>query len=146
MLMHMILDWISQMVEVVMYRLHKHLFDALSYDSIALAVTVLRKKKRKIFKTCLISYKKCENAFINNTILPLFDRQIRSIPFRCRAIRANSQNDSRMLKSHNGEISKQAILFLDAYSSACFAATCLLNAKCNRFPTNTFGTPGACYN
>lgn len=76
--------------------------------------------------------------------LPLFDRQILSIPFRCNAIRANSQNDSLILKSHSGDISKQAILFLDAYNSACFAATCLLNAKCNLLPTNTFGTPGAC--
>lgn len=76
--------------------------------------------------------------------LPLFDRHIRSIPFRCNAIRANSQNDSLILKSHNGDISKHAILFLDAYNSACLAATCRLNAKCNRLPTNTFGTPGAC--
>lgn len=77
-------------------------------------------------------------------LIPLLDRQIRSIPFRCRAMRANSQNDSLILKSHNGDISKQAILFLDAYNSACLAATCLLNAKCKRLPTNTFGTPGAC--
>uniref|UniRef100_A0A182M568 Secreted protein n=1 Tax=Anopheles culicifacies TaxID=139723 RepID=A0A182M568_9DIPT len=74
----------------------------------------------------------------------LFVRQIRSIPLRCSAIRASSQNDSRMLKSHNGDISKQAILLRDAYSSACFAATCRLNARCSRFPTSTFGTPGAC--
>lgn len=79
-----------------------------------------------------------------NEFLPLFDRHIRSIPFRCKAIRANSQNDSRILKSHNGDISKQDILLRCAYNSACFAATCRLNAKCNRFPTNTFGTPGAC--
>lgn len=81
---------------------------------------------------------------VQSRYIPLFDRQIRSIPFRCRAMRANSQNDSLILKSHNGDISKQAILFLDAYSSACLAATCLLNAKCKRLPTNTFGTPGAC--
>lgn len=49
-----------------------------------------------------------------------------------------------MLKSHSGEISKQAILFLNAYDSAVLAATCLLKAKCNRLPTKTFGTPGAC--
>lgn len=77
--------------------------------------------------------------------VPLFDRQIRSIPFRCSAIRASSQNDSLILKSHSGDISKHAILLRDAYSSACLAATWRLNAKCNRFPTNTFGTPGACY-
>lgn len=70
---------------------------------------------------------------------------MRSIPLRCSAIRANSQNDSLILKSHNGDISKHAILFRDAYSSACLAATCRLNAKCNLLPTNTFGTPGACY-
>lgn len=63
------------------------------------------------------------------------------MPFLCSAILANSQNDSLMLKSHNGEISKHAILFLNAYDSAVFAATCLLKAKCNRLPTKTFGTP-----
>lgn len=78
-------------------------------------------------------------------LLPLFVRQIRSIPLRCSAIRASSQNDSRMLKSHSGDISKQAILLRDAYSSACLAVTCRLKAKCSLFPTSTFGTPGACY-
>lgn len=42
--------------------------------------------------------------------VPLFDRQIRSMPFRCNAILASSQNDSRILKSHNGDISKLTIL------------------------------------
>lgn len=77
-------------------------------------------------------------------VLPLFDRQMRSMPFRCSAMRASSQNDSLILKSHSGDISKQAILLRDAYDSACLDATCRLNAKCNLLPTNTFGTPGAC--
>ena len=67
-----------------------------------------------------------------------------SIPFLCKAILDNSLKLSLILKSHNGETSKKAILFLTAYASASLAVTCLLNAKCSLLPTNTFGTPGAC--
>lgn len=81
---------------------------------------------------------------MNSIWLPLLLRHIRSMPFLCKASRANSQNDSRILKLQSGEISKHDMLLREAYISACLAATCLLKAKCKRFPTNTLGIPGAC--
>lgn len=45
---------------------------------------------------------------------PLLLRQMCSMPLRCSAIRANSQKDSRILKSQRGDISKQDILLRDA--------------------------------
>lgn len=129
--------------------LHTQTFDAQLSDSTALAVKVLEQQKMTIdLNVSKYDYERSAEWMFYVKLLwapiPLFDRQIRSIPFRCSAIRASSQNDSLMLKSHSGEISKHAILLRDAYSSACLAATWRLNAKCNRFPTNTFGTPGAC--
>ena len=121
-----------------MYQFHRRCFDEQLFCSIIPVVTKLKKHSKLMT---------CSNLYLFNEIikkLPLFERQILSIPFLCSAILANSQNDSLILKSHSGEISKQAILLRDAYNSACFAATCLLNAKCNLLPTNTFGTPGAC--
>jgi len=67
------------------------------------------------------------------------------MPFLCKAMRDNSEKLSRMLKSQRGETSKNAIRFLAAYASASRSPTCLLKAKWRRLPTNTFGTPGACY-
>lgn len=45
---------------------------------------------------------------------PLLERQSLSMPLRCKAIRDNSQKLSIILKLHNGETSKNAILCLFA--------------------------------
>lgn len=104
-----------------MYQLRRHLFDELSSDSTTLEVIKLQTKKKRIKKQFITkSIKK---------VKPLFVRKIRSIPFLCSAILANSQKDSLILKSQSGEISKHAILLRVAYKSACLKATCLLNAK-----------------
>lgn len=68
-----------------------------------------------------------------------------SMPFLWRAIRESSQKLSLMLKSHNGLTSKKAMWFFAAYISASRSCTCRLKARCNLFPTRTFGTPGACF-
>lgn len=78
--------------------------------------------------------------------LPLLDLHSLSIPFLCNAILDNSQKLSWILKLHRGDTSKKAILCLFAYVWASLSPTFLLNAKCSRFPTNTLGTPGACFN
>ena len=46
--------------------------------------------------------------------LPLFDLHSRSMPFRLRAIRANSTKLSEMLKLTSGDTSKNPIEFLSA--------------------------------
>lgn len=78
-------------------------------------------------------------------ILPLLDLQSLSMPFLCNAILDNSQKLSKILKLQRGEISKKAIRCFLAYIWASFSLTFLLKAKCNLFPTKTFGTPGACF-
>lgn len=74
----------------------------------------------------------------------LLDRQSRSIPMRCSAIRDNSQKLSWILKLQRGDTSKNAIECFWAYIWASRSCTLRLNSKCKRFPTRTLGTPGAC--
>lgn len=62
-------------------------------------------------------------------VIPLFDLHSLSMPLRCRAMRESSEKLSRILKSHRGDTSKNAIRFLAAYASASRSPTCLLNAK-----------------
>lgn len=109
----MIWDVISPMAAMAIDQLHKQTFVEQSLDSTALAVKVLMGDMETITFLFLIEIF-CQFWLISKKNLPLFDRQMRSIPFRCNAIRANSQNDSLILKSHNGDISKHAILFRDA--------------------------------
>lgn len=107
----MIWDVILPMAAMAIDRLHTQTFVGQSLDSTTLAVKVLKKRPFTIFCFRMSNY---HNSVRLIWKLPLFDRQMRSIPFRCNAIRANSQNDSLILKSHNGDISKHAILLRDA--------------------------------
>jgi len=54
---------------------------------------------------------------------PLFDLQSLSMPLRCNAMRDSSLKLSRILKSHNGLTSKNAMWFFAAYVSASRAPT-----------------------
>ena len=75
---------------------------------------------------------------------PLLSPQLRLMPFRCRATLDSDTNDSVMLKLQSGLASRKAMSCFCAYSSASRSLTSRLKAKWQRFPTRTFGTPGAC--